>query len=61
MTLCQTPIIYRPSDHDELSIHYLDQPTVNRDGLMMTAAETDMLFGRRGQITRIEVNFAPPA
>ncbi|WP_442510653.1 hypothetical protein SH528x_002289 [Novipirellula sp. SH528] len=61
MTLCQVPIFYRPSDRPELSIHYADQPTVNRDVLMMTAAETDVLFRRRGEITRIEVSFVAPA
>uniref|UniRef100_UPI003565AD05 hypothetical protein n=1 Tax=Novipirellula sp. TaxID=2795430 RepID=UPI003565AD05 len=59
MTLCQVPIIYRSSDREKLSIHYAEQPSVLRDSLQMTACETDILFRRLGEITRIEVNFTP--
>ncbi|GAA4472755.1 hypothetical protein [Novipirellula rosea] len=61
MTLCQVPIIYRPSDRPGISIHYADQPTAHREELIMTAAETDMLYRRRGEITRIELTFVAPA
>lgn len=53
-TLCQTPIIYRPSDNDRHKIFFTDGSEEATDGLMLTRGNSKQLFARSDKIERIE-------
>lgn len=53
-TICQVPVVYCPSDNDELLIRSVDGSTVIVDGHTLDTQTSRKLFGRTSEVTSIE-------
>ena len=54
LTLCQTPIIYRPAEQDRITVHLAGNREEKIDGSKLTPAFSQEVFARSGVIHRIE-------
>ena len=58
-TYCQAPIIYQLSEKSGVTLFYKNGTTQLLDSLEISAAESARIFGRTGEIVRIEVRLLP--
>ncbi len=54
-TLCQVPVVYEISDHDELTIKYSDNDSVDIDSLHLDHSISKEIFERTGRIDQLLV------
>lgn len=57
-TVCQVPIIYRPSDRNEIYLHGSDGSLRSVDGHRLDLEASRAIFGRTGQIYAVECLWA---
>jgi len=55
-TICEVPVIYQLNDTSNINIEWKNGVQRNSDTPMLTAAETDNLFKRKGDIAAIRVS-----
>ncbi|MCB0592530.1 MAG: hypothetical protein KDD28_00455, partial [Phaeodactylibacter sp.] len=58
-TYCQVPILYKLSEKRGIAIFAGDGAARQLEGLEMEAADSARIFGRSGEIARIEVQLQP--
>ena len=55
-TFCQTLVVYQLADRDSLTLVYADDSRHDIDGLRLSVAQSQEVFGRSGKIERILVH-----
>ena len=55
-TYCQVPIIYRVAESNGVTIHHNNDKMVEQQSNQLSSSQTQSIFSRSGDITRIEVN-----
>ena len=58
-TYCQVPVVYRLSDKRGITLFYRDGAARDQDGLEMSQEDSARVFGRSGEVIRIEVRLQP--
>ena len=56
-TICQTPVVYKLAEKDDVTVSYVNGETVCFDTLVLNDAISSALFKRTAEISRIEVSF----
>jgi hypothetical protein len=58
-TYCQVPVVYHRSDSPRLALTLADGTVRSQEDLVMSGQDSAALFGRTGEIARVEVWLAP--